>query len=559
MRAALVLLVLFLLHTLPLWDVENSLVGGIEDPAAQAAMPEFYCDKIIKWDFHDTRFFAPGGVNLANNYDSPFPMILTCPLRSLGGHVQFHVFAGLMVFLVVLSAWLVSRVLFPSLVLWQLAYVGFVWLSGFYYARTHQHYTLLAGVWGFQLLLWMFLRADWLNRKRVLFYGFLMGLVFSGTIHNVALLSVPALILMAHSFRPFMQNRRALLNLAGALVIFAIVFVFFFGPALSGYFAGDLVRVPEDRAKYGFDLLGPFLPWARHIFYSWTGSVPHGSLERYNSFDFLVVVAFLYFAFKGGLRNLPLLRPLLLIAGLSWLYSLGPIIHVGHVDLIANPLDRIWAQIPLLSISRTPARFASLTYLSLVFVVFAAARDRVWPSWMAPALLMWCVVTGPILNQRYVLPYAEFREFFPMRALEELRAHDDDSIVVNVPIYFSGDPTQNFLQLFHRKPITAGYLSYVAYSPEVLKSVGADPLLSQMNCSRMLFPFTGQGLVADGEALRAHMQKNRFRVIIVNKLALADDGCENLFAWVRGLSQYPWIRLMEESKLYAVFELRKDL
>ena len=146
-----------------------------------------------------------------------------------------------------------------------------------------------------------------------------------------------------------------------------------------------------------------------------------------------------------------------------------------------------------------------------------------------------------------------------MRALEELRTNDDDSIVVNVPTYFSGDPTQNFLQLFHRKPITAGYLSYVAYSPEVLKSMGADPLLSQMNCSRMLFPFTGQGLVADGEALRAHMQKNRFRVIIVNKLALADDGCENLFAWVRGLSQYSWIRLVEESKLYAIFELRKDL
>lgn len=559
MKSALVLLVLFLLHTLPLWDVADSLVGGIEDPAAQASMPEFYCDKIIKWDFHDTRFFAPGGVNLANNYDSPFPMILTCPLRSFGGQVQFHVFSGLMVFFVIFSAWLVARALFPSLVLWQLAYVGFVWFTGFYYARIHQHYTLLAGIWGFQLLLWMFLRADWLNRKRVLLFGFLMGLIFSGTIHNVALLSFPAVILTAYSFRPFARDRRALLNLAGALVIFAGVFAFFFGPSLSGYFAGDLVRVPEDRAKYGFDLLGPFLPWAKHIFYSWTGITPNGNLERYNSFDLLIPFAIVYFAVKGRLRNLPLLRPLLFIALLSWIYSLGPVIHAAHVDLVANPLDRIWAQIPLLSISRTPARFASLTYFSFVFIAFAAARGKVWPSWTAPALIAWCLLTGPVLNQRYVLPYAEFRGFFPMRALEELRVRNDDSIVVNVPTYFSGDPTQNFLQLFHRKPMTAGYLSYVAYSPEVLKNMGADPLLSQMNCSRMLFPFTGQGLVADGEALRAHMIKNRFHFIIVNKLALADDGCENLFAWVRGLSQYPWIRLMEESKLYAVFELRTDL
>jgi hypothetical protein len=548
-KSALVLLVLFVLHTLPLWDVKNAIVGGIEDPAAQAAMPEFYCDKILKWDLHDGRYFAPGGIDLSNNYDSPFPLVLTCPLRAFGGHVQFHFFAALNVLLVLLSAWLVARALFPASTLWQLAYVGFVWWSGFYITRVHQHYTLLAGIWGFQLMLWMFLRADWLDRRKTLLFGLVMGLVFCGTIHNVALLSIPTLILLAYSLRPLARSRQALLNFALAAAVCVAVFVFFFAPALAGFFKGELVRVPADRAKYGFDLLGPFLPWAKNLLYAWSGLQPGTNLERYNSFE--------YFAVKGRLKNLPLLRPLLWIAILSWIYSLGPVIHVNHTDLFQNPLDRLWSHLPLLSISRTPARFASLTYMSFVFLVFASAKNMPWPKWTAPALIAWVVITGPFLNQRWTLPYAEFRPFFPMRALEEIKAAPEDSIVVNVPIFFSGDPTQNFLQLFHRKPITAGYLAYVSYSSKVLAGVAADPLLSQMNCTGHLFQFTGEGLVTNADQLREHMWRRRFRFIIVNKLSLTEPGCENLFAWVQTLSQYPWIRLIEESQLYAVFAIRE--
>lgn len=125
MKSALVLLVLFFLHTIPLWDVENKLVGGIEDPAAQSSMPEFYCSKILFWDFHDHRFFAPEGVSLANSYDSPFPMILTCPFGAMSSQAKFHMFAGLQVFLVLFCSWLVALLIFPNSAVWQIAYVGF--------------------------------------------------------------------------------------------------------------------------------------------------------------------------------------------------------------------------------------------------------------------------------------------------------------------------------------------------------------------------------------------------------------------------------------------------
>ncbi len=553
-KSALILLVLGVLHTLPLWNTDRNLVGGIEDTAAQVSIPEYYCDKILRWDFHDTRFFAPTGVSLANNYDSPFPMILTCAFRPLGGHSQFHIFAGLQILLLLLSAWLVARVLFPSSWIWQLAYCGFVWWSGFYVVRIHQHYTLLAGIWGFQLMLWMFLTVDWRRRARVIAYGALMGLVFSGTIHNVAMLSVPFLILLAFSLRGRGGggDRIALVNAGlGALACLG-VFLFFFGPSIGAYFAGELVRVPEDRAKYGLDLLGPLIPWAFHRAYDWLGIAPHGSLERYNSFDLLVVAAFVIFAVKGRMRDLPMLRPLLWIAVLSWIYSLGPVVRFAYHDLFANPLVALWSVLPPLSISRTPARFATMTYLSLTFLTFAAARDLRFPKWVGPALIAWLVVTGPVLNQRFVLPYADYRKFFPMKALEEIGARDDDTQVLNVPTFFSGDPTQNFLQLFHRKPISAGYLSYVSYTPKTLEPMSRDPLLNQMNCTGHRFGFSGHGIVSDPQALRAHLLAGRWRVILVNKLALGNPGCENLLAWVRVLSQYPWIRVMEESELYAV-------
>ena len=132
-----------------------------------------------------------------------------------------------------------------------------------------------------------------------------------------------------------------------------------------------------------------------------------------------------------------------------------------------------------------------------------------------------------------------------------------DTIVVNVPTFFSGDPSQNFLQLFHERPITAGYLSYLSYTPKNLSRMAADPLLSQMNCPGHYFAFQGTGLLGDERALREHLLANHFKYFIVNKLALVQDlRCAPLEEWARKLTTYSWVRVVQESRLYFVLEIR---
>jgi hypothetical protein len=219
-----------------------------------------------------------------------------------------------------------------------------------------------------------------------------------------------------------------------------------------------------------------------------------------------------------------------------------------------NPLDAVLSRIPPLSFSRTPARFAAVANMALIFLAFAPLKNRT--DKIVPAVILAAaVILGPLMNRMWQLPYVEYRPVFPMKAFETIK-QASDGIVVNIPNALSSDPTQNFGQIFHEKPITAGYLAYTALTEENVRFIRGDAMLNQMGCDQEAFAFRAEPPLTDSEALRAHMAANQFKFIIANKMILSDPRCEKLLNWLKGLTQLPWLRLIEENEKFAVFAIQ---
>lgn len=560
MKSLLVLLPLFFLHTASLWSPGETLAGGYGDPLAHAGIPDFYCPNITVFDTRTDRFLAPTGVDLANSYDSPFPLILTCAFTGAGTIAKFHLFAALQVLLILLSSWLVARILFRE-ESWRICYVLFAWWTGFYIARVHEHYTLLSGIWGFQLLLWVGLTLDVRVRRQMAVAGLALALIFAGTFHNIAMLTVPVLIMLGYVLwtqRAHIKNRNFAVNLLTALGVFALVFGYLFGPFIRGFFTQNLRRLPSDRVFYNLDLVSPFVPHPQNLIYKVTGYWSQIPSEAFNAIDLIVLAGALWALSRKSFWKSSFNKVLFAIALICYVVSLGPAILFNHHLLFENPLDQVLAHLPPFSFSRTPGRFASVTALCLIFIAIRFLHER-WAGkgWRVPALLIaWIVITGPVLNQEIFLPTWSYRSFFPMNALESVRQAPQEFIAVQIPAAYSQDPAQNFMQIFHGKRITSGYLSYTSYTDEALMPHANDPFLSQLGCDRSVLPYRGADIMHQYDQLRAYVNSKNLRVWMLNKRILADPNCAPLLAWVKEVAKQPWIKAIEENENYAILAVQ---
>ncbi len=549
--APILLVLMFLIHTSSLWKMETRALGSLYDPMAHAAMPGWYCKNVLTWNLHTDRYLAPVGVDLSTNFDSPFPLILTCPFTPLGSRVQFHFFGALQVALILLSAWLVARELFASSA-WRLAYVMFAWWTGFYIFRVQEHLNLLSGLWGFQLLLWCALTVRFENRRNALTRGAAIGLVLAGSFHNVAMLTLPIVILVGFAY---FQQRKGFANLLLAGVIATCLFGALFAPSIYAYLTRDLPRLASQRDYMNFDLLSFFLPWIDHPAYSWIALPKWDNLahEKFNSVDALVWMGLALTLFHRGFWRNGFHRIILAIGIISLICSLGSNFEVNGVAVFPNPLEPLLRSLPPFSLSRSPARFATVTVLCLTFLAFALARakwsNRTWFEKLGWSLVIWSIIVGPILNSRILMPTSDIDSWLPRTALSKIAAAPEDKLVAHIPSALMLDQTQNFLQLYHHHPITAGYVAYTAYDEPTLSKLAQDPVLGRLSCDTPSVPYNG-----DMQKLRDHLTHLKVGFIILNSASLTPT-CTLLLSWFNELLQQPWLHRLETKGTYAVWEI----
>jgi hypothetical protein len=462
------------------------------------------------------------------------------------------------IFLVLLSAFLVGRVMKLSEP-WLLAYVLFVWWTGFYAARINHHFTLLPSIWGFQFILWAGLTIRWRELHSVLLRAFIMGLVFAGTFHNTAMLSLPLLAILTLRLWQDRAQQKSLAwvkTLGLATVIFLGTFVFFFAPAIISYFQSGQPHSVVERTHFSLALLHAFLPL-------WAGGMAL-PIEATNPLDLVILGIVLVSLLHKKFWQEPLRRVLILLAAFCFVWSLGPELRMGSSlpgeGSLENYFFTLLERIPPLSVSRAPGRFMVVTALSFIYLAFDYLRlfwmERAGNFKVALALIAWILVTGPVLTHEIFVPTWDYKSNIPQKAVEVIRASSVKTIVAHIPTAMAADPLQNFFQLFHQKRISAGYLAYTAYTSETMKTLLEDPFLSHTNCFGDALVFKRTSFLENFEVLHEHLKKTHIGFLVLNKNILNDAACSDLVNWLRELVKQPWVQVLDETPVLLVFDVR---
>lgn len=552
------LLILGFLHAFSLWDTHANLAAGYGDPLAHAELGQYYCTNVLSGDFHTDRFLAPFGADFSGSYDSPFPFILSCPALAGGPIFQFHIFTLIQIWLIILGAWLVATVFIQS-PLRQFAYVLFVWWCGFYISRSHQHVTLLSVIWGMQFVFYAVMNLKPKHLGNVLGAGLLLGLSYTGTFQNLPGLFLITVVLAVYKLwqlRSEFKDVQVLRNIACGLLLALVVFAVLWGPMIAYTLKNGAVSVDDQRRLYNLDLLSPFIPPEFSRIFDWWPSLTKLPLERQNSFDFVVMILVLASLFTKKFWRDSFRRTILFVGIVYFILALGPELRIN--DQVSSYLDfnvEIFHYFPM-RITRTTGRLAAITNMCFILMAFIylenLSRERL-KNFLTYGLIAWGVFAGPFMNQMWLFPTLKYTDILPANALTEVRNMPSDTIVVQIPSGWARDPAQNFLQIFHNKRITAGYLAYTNYNQKVMQEFAAEPFLGKLGCDGDPTAFAPTPLMTNSNDLRSYLLKQSYRVIIIDKtLLLNDPACKNLTTWVQQLVKQPWIKVLEEGKLYVV-------
>jgi len=430
-------------------------------------------------------------------------------------------------------------------------------------SRSHQHLTLLSMIWGVQFIFYALMSLNLKSTKSSLISGLLIGLSFVGTFHNIPSLFLMTIVLGAYKIwqdRHLLKNVNVWRNLVFAGGISLLIFFSLWWPMISYTFKNGLVMVEDQRRMYNLDLLSPFFPPEGNILYHWWTPGFKLSFERQNFFD-LFSFAFVFgLLFSKKLWQESYLRLLLFISLVYFILSLGPELRVN--DEVVSYLDfnvEFFKHFPL-SVTRTPARLALISNFCLILTAFISIErmsDMRWKKYLSFSLLLWSVIVGPFLNQIWYFPTLNYTQILPMQGLMAVRNLPNEVIVTQVPSAWAQDPTQNFLQIFHGKRITSGYLAYTNYNAKVQSQFSKEPFLGKLGCDGDATAFEATPLLTNADQLRQYLITHNYKVVIINKLLLlGNPSCAKLTFWLQSFIQLPWVKSIEENNLFIVLTIQ---
>lgn len=225
----------------------------------------------------------------------------------------------------------------------------------------------------------------------------------------------------------------------------------------------DLTKYRAEQTEYAADLAAYTVPqllhplWGRQVS-AWLVEHPLGAPTEGRVGLGLTVLALAAVALAARRPGVGLWGGIGL-AGL--LLSLGPWPRVGGLVLGAPGPFTLLADVPLVGLMRTPARFAVLVALAAAVlagiglaVVTAAARRR-WGPRAAGATAIG--LTTLLLFEALPTPFPSIAPLPPDLA-EQVAIVARDGAVLELP-YLADDSPRMFFQVLHERPITSGYLA----------------------------------------------------------------------------------------------------
>lgn len=553
MKILAFLFVLVFIHTLPLWDYTEHLAGGLGDPLAHASIGNLYCNKILKGNSFTDTFMAPFGVDISGNYDSPFPFIATCAFSDFGSIFQFNLFTILQIILIIFSSFLVAQYFLKSRLL-QLGYVLFSWWTGYYICKSHMHITLLSQIWGTQFVFFSISSLNIRSLKSILISSVLLGLSFIGTFQNIPglfILTVGLLIFKLINIKIELKNFHSLKNLIIGFLLSISIFLIAWYPMIQFHLNNEIFLKPDSfrfsLSLKWIDLIVPF----RTNYFATLFDARLIETESTNCIDFFIMISFIIFATTKKFWRSGINVALFSICLLYLFMSFGP----------QNKVNEILFQIFPFNLTRTPSRFAIEFYLCLLLVTFIS-YDKIsnidFKKYLSYFLIAWIAITGPILNQMLLFPTLSISSFLPVNGLQEFANISENQIVANIPAAWAGDQFQNFLQLFHHKNITSGYLAYPSYTQSLYKKSIENPFLTNLSCKKQPLEFIADKFMFDFNSLKLFLKTSNITLFIFDKnLLFTEPSCKELADWCLLFLKQPWMKIVDENNMFVLAKIIK--
>jgi hypothetical protein len=499
-KISLIAIVVCLIFYLwPLAGYHQNLAGGEGDSWAHAGMTQWFCEHFFRYDFQATEFLAPYGVNLANGYDAPLPLSLSCLLKPFGPVAMFNLYAAIQIILVIITSLFLARRYLrqPSL---QLGFVLLSTFSGFMLARMTNHYNLVATVWGVNVIILLFDRLNFSNRRQVIasFLGLTVVLLSSWqNIPNLFILTTILIVKQLFSFTkdgttivsfkhpPELAIRNSLLG----LVVSLLVFLPFSLPMISASFSDELPGATNDL---GFaSIYSLITPWKTHPLYPLTPEFIRNQtpFESIIGIDWLVLGLFLALTCFNAIKRKRVIPRWYYLAIILYLVvSTGIEIKLATTQLSLGYWESLYRIIPF-SLTRFPSRVAVVLIPQITLASFQLLEDLL-KRYCSPnirkciglVVCLYAIAVTLILPGNWHAPYAQHDTLLPKSGLEQIKNDPQQVNVLNIPLALASDQMQTFFQAFHRKPLIGGYVSYRSLTETHAQFILNQPALYNLDC-----------------------------------------------------------------------------
>jgi hypothetical protein len=173
-------------------------------------------------------------------------------------------------------------------------------------------------------------------------------------------------------------------------------------------------------------------------------------------------------------------RRWLIVAGVFFILSLGPVLHVGGQPAVSPMPYELFLHMPLLKFGRSPSRFAIFLMLALAIIAgygCAALLSR----WKRSRWII-AMIGALIFSEFLIIPMRLDSRAVAMSDYYTQLADDDEEFpILDVPVdlYGAQGPAANYMlyQTIHHQPIVGGYISR---TPTSALSIFEYPFIYQL-------------------------------------------------------------------------------
>ncbi|MGB1287318.1 MAG: hypothetical protein ACPG7F_12340, partial [Aggregatilineales bacterium] len=285
-------------------------------------------------------------------------------------------------------------------------------------------------------------------------------------------------------------------------IVGAGLFLLYMLPIINDTLSTDTYTGTTGFVRYSSDLTGLISPSFLHPVFDAVLEYPRETLGV-NLAEGATYIGILAVLLSGiALVQYRAARWWLLLAGIAWILSLGPILKIfdqpvqvtidGYQSYIALPLAP-FQELPGLNLARTPGRY-SFTVALAIAMLAGYGTKWLWLRLTAGRnvsighyVVVGVLIAGILFEYQTYFPMPTIRADIP-EDIYELRNRDDIRAVFNVPWqHLLGAKESMYLQTAHEKPLLAGQVSRVTpvnpaklnilqetLHPALLQEAGAD-------------------------------------------------------------------------------------